>query len=276
MPRAKNPELLAVVERQMVMGLTVPECLSEIEDDGELRCTERTLKRYRADIRQRWDTEEVELRPQRRAEFRAMVRFGFRDSIASRQHIAAAQFAKILAKLDGLEAPARLDINIGISVRAMTPMQREKIASGIRCIALCWCIGRAEVAEIDEINILRASHLAMKQAAAKLKLANAFILIDGLPVPDLPYPSLNVIKGDAKCATIAAASIVAKVCRDERMAEFDTEYPEYGFKTHKGYATKKHLEALRRYGPCSIHRRSFSPVANLLKTIPNASIAKNL
>ena len=125
MPRAKNPELLAVVERQMVMGLTVPECLSEIEDDGELRCTERTLKRYRADIRQRWDTEEVELRPQRRAEFRAMVRFGFRDSIASRQHIAAAQFAKILAKLDGLEAPARLDINIGISVRAMTPMQRE-------------------------------------------------------------------------------------------------------------------------------------------------------
>ena len=170
--------------------------------------------------------------------------------------------------------PVDTEIEFLDDSKKVTPKRRISIFESIKLNPdILFATAEVSVSRIDRINILRASHLAMKQAATKLKLSNAFILIDGLPVPDLPYPSLNIIKGDAKCATIAAASIVAKVYRDERMAEFDTNYPEYGFKTHKGYATKKHLEALERYGPCPIHRRSFAPVANLLKTYPELGLS---
>ncbi len=121
---------------------------------------------------------------------------------------------------------------------------------------------------IDDINILRASHLAMKKAAEKINVAKPFILVDGLPVPDLPYSSLNIIKGDAKSASIAAASIIAKIYRDSLMVDFDKKYPAYGFASHKGYATKKHLENLSRLGPCPIHRMSFSPVSQSINRKP--------
>ena len=114
--------------------------------------------------------------------------------------------------------------------------------------------------EIDEINILKATHLAMAQAVACLPNCD-YALIDGRPVKDFPLPSEGIVKGDGKSLSIAAASIIAKVMRDRLMREMDGKYPEYGFAKHKGYGTKVHLEALRAHGPCPIHRRSFAPVA---------------
>lgn len=124
---------------------------------------------------------------------------------------------------------------------------------------------------IDRVNILQATFLAMRQAAEQLR--PDFIFVDGNPVTGLPTTSRNVIKGDAKCASIAAASIVAKVHRDRLMVCYDATYPGYGFARHKGYGTAQHLEALERLGPCPIHRRSFAPVARCL---PGALIQADL
>ena len=126
-------------------------------------------------------------------------------------------------------------------------------------------VGWASVAEIDSLNILRATHLAMARALAALgDPAPEFALVDGLPVRGLPCPHEAVVKGDAKCFLISAASVAAKVSRDRRMVALDAAYPGYGFATHKGYGTAEHLDALRRLGPCPEHRRSFRPVADLL------------
>ena len=124
-------------------------------------------------------------------------------------------------------------------------------------------VGVVDVEEIDRLNILRATHLAMRKAVLELGKVD-FLLVDGNPVPGLPYPSHSVVKGDAKSASIAAASIIAKVTRDRMMVELDAEYPGYGFAEHKGYGTKAHLENLRRLGPSPVHRRSFGPVKALL------------
>ena len=128
-------------------------------------------------------------------------------------------------------------------------------------------IGIADVAEIDQLNILKAAHLAMFRAVAQLKQVD-HVLVDGLPVRGFPVPSRNLVKGDARSASIAAASIVAKVVRDRMMMQADAEYPQYGFASHKGYGTAEHLEALRKYGPCPLHRKSFRPVAELLPEAP--------
>ena len=120
-------------------------------------------------------------------------------------------------------------------------------------------IAVVEAPEIDRLNILRATWLAMRQGVASLDAD--LIFVDGNPVTGLPGPSVNIVKGDAKCASIAAASIIAKVYRDRLMVAFDAQYPGYGFARHKGYGTTEHLDALRRLGPCPIHRRSFAPVA---------------
>ena len=128
-------------------------------------------------------------------------------------------------------------------------------------------IGIADVEEIDKLNILKAAHLAMFRAVAQLKKVDC-VLVDGLPVKGFEVPSRNLIKGDARCASIAAASIVAKVVRDKMMMDFDAKYPEYGFASHKGYGSAEHLEALRKYGACPIHRRSFRPVAEVLPETP--------
>jgi len=127
-----------------------------------------------------------------------------------------------------------------------------------------WATGIADRAEIDRLNILRATHLAMARAADALAVAPAICLIDGLPVPGFPRPSQAVVKGDSLSLSIAAASIVAKVTRDRIMARLDAEYPEYGFARHQGYGTRAHLDALRLHGPCPEHRRSFGPVAQLV------------
>ncbi len=115
--------------------------------------------------------------------------------------------------------------------------------------------------EIDRLNILRATHAAMRRAVARVCPAADFILVDGRPVPDLPCAARNIIKGDAKCACVAAAGIIAKVTRDRLMCDADREYPEYGFRRHKGYGTKAHIAVLNRLGPSPIHRFSFAPVA---------------
>ena len=120
-----------------------------------------------------------------------------------------------------------------------------------------------EADEVDEVNILRATHLGMARAVAALGVEPGMCLIDGLPVPKFPYPHIGIVKGDSKSLSIATASIFAKVSRDRIMREAAIRYPEYGFERHKGYGTKAHLEALARYGPCPIHRRSFQPVAQL-------------
>lgn len=127
--------------------------------------------------------------------------------------------------------------------------------------------GMADAAEIDRLNILNAAHLAMFRAFGKLEKADC-VLVDGLPVKGFPVPARNLIKGDARSASIAAASIVAKVERDRMMMAADLEYPQYGFASHKGYGTAEHLAALRKYGPCPLHRRSFRPVMELLPDFP--------
>jgi len=128
-----------------------------------------------------------------------------------------------------------------------------------------WGVGFAEVGEIDELNILRATHLAMERAALALSVRPAFCLIDGLDVPGFPLEAKGVVKGDGISLSIAAASIIAKVTRDRRMQELADEFPVYGFAKHKGYGTQIHMKALREYGPCREHRRSFAPVAKLIQ-----------
>ena len=124
-----------------------------------------------------------------------------------------------------------------------------------------WAACAVEPDEIDRINILRATHLAMAGALARLEVAAHHALVDGLPVKGLPCEHTAIVDGDAKCISIAAASIIAKVTRDRLMAELDRAHPGYGFGRHKGYSTPEHYEALRRLGPSPIHRRSFRPIA---------------
>lgn len=128
---------------------------------------------------------------------------------------------------------------------------------------LSWAVAMATAEEIDRLNILRATHLAMRRAVESLNPSPCHCLIDGLPVRDFPLPHDAVVKGDGKSLSIAAASIIAKVTRDRLMREIDREFPQFGFSRHQGYGTKEHLEALRIHGPCRHHRRSFQPVSQL-------------
>ncbi len=124
-----------------------------------------------------------------------------------------------------------------------------------------WGWGLAEAGEIDQINILQATYLAMARALEALSVRPDAALVDGLPVQGLPVPHRAVIKGDSLSMSIAAASIIAKVERDRLMRAYAIQFPCYGFEQHKGYGTKKHLQGLKQYGPCAIHRKSFAPVA---------------
>jgi ribonuclease HII len=128
---------------------------------------------------------------------------------------------------------------------------------------ILWAVATADREEIDRLNILRATHLAMRRAAQMLRNPPDHCLIDGLPVRDFPFPHDGIVKGDGLSLSIAAASIIAKVTRDRIMREIDSEFPQFGFAKHQGYGTKAHLEALRTHGPCRHHRRSFQPVAQL-------------
>ncbi|MFZ9936962.1 MAG: ribonuclease HII [Luteolibacter sp.] len=131
---------------------------------------------------------------------------------------------------------------------------------------VAWAAATADCTEIDRLNILRATHLAMRRAVEALVPPPDHCLIDGLPVPCFPLPHDAVVKGDGTSLSIAAASVIAKVTRDRLMLEIDREFPQFGFSRHQGYGTKEHLEALRIHGPCRHHRRSFQPVSQL--TLP--------
>jgi len=149
--------------------------------------------------------------------------------------------------------------------KKLTEARREALFDEICEKSLAWCIARAEVAEIDQLNILQATMLAMQRAVAGLSVTPRLALIDGNRCPQLQVPSAAVVKGDSKVPAIAAASILAKVSRDREMRELDLLYPGYGIAGHKGYPTPEHLEALQRLGPLAIHRRSFAPVRRLLE-----------
>lgn len=149
--------------------------------------------------------------------------------------------------------------------KKLTARAREVAYERITHGALAWALGMANAVEIDQINILRATHVSMARAIAALALPPDLLLIDGLPVPGLPCATQRaLVGGDGLSVSIAAASIVAKVTRDRMMVEADKLYPEYGFAGHKGYGAKTHIAALLEHGPCPLHRRSFSPVAEAI------------
>jgi len=144
--------------------------------------------------------------------------------------------------------------------KKLTAPRRAELAQIIEEQALAIGVGRAEVAEIDLLNILRASLLAMERAVANLALQPDVVYVDGNTTPSLSVPAVAVVGGDDRVASISAASIVAKVIRDREMDRAAAHFPNYGFERHKGYATAAHLEALARFGPSPLHRRSFAPI----------------
>lgn len=152
--------------------------------------------------------------------------------------------------------------------KQLVETERDRLAAEIRLRALAVGVGTASVEEIDSLNILRASHLAMARALAELPVPPAFALVDGLPVRGLPCPHLALPKGDALSLSIAAASVIAKVTRDALMRRLAEDHAGYGFERHKGYPTPEHLAALAEHGPCPVHRRTFRPVAVLLAGVP--------
>ena len=141
--------------------------------------------------------------------------------------------------------------------KKLSEKKRETLFDEICRVAVAWSYGTASPEEIDEINILNASMLAMRRAVEKLSVQPEFLLVDGNVARDFPLPARSVIRGDGLVPCIAAASIVAKVLRDRHCREMDEKYPGYGFAIHKGYPTKAHYEALNALGPCEIHRKSF-------------------
>ncbi len=152
--------------------------------------------------------------------------------------------------------------------KKLSETRRTELAEQIRQKSLCWAIARASVAEIDELNILQASLLAMHRAVEALAVQPDYVLVDGNRLPRWHYASEPVVKGDDRVAAIAAASILAKVQRDGELVALAHEYPGYGFDSHKGYPTAVHLQALKTLGVTPAHRRSFAPVKNLLATNP--------
>jgi ribonuclease HII len=162
--------------------------------------------------------------------------------------------------------PARPVAGVADS-KILTHCRREALDAEIRERSLAWAIAWASAEEIDRINILQASLLAMQRAVAALAVRPVRVLVDGNRCPDLDCETRAVIGGDGSVLSIGAASILAKVARDRLMCELDLRFPGYGFAGHKGYPTRSHIEALRRLGPCTEHRRSFGPVRNLIRAI---------
>jgi ribonuclease HII len=148
--------------------------------------------------------------------------------------------------------------------KLLSEKQREQLFPEIQERAIAWAIGRAEVEEIDRLNIFHAGLLAMQRAVLALNIQPNHVVVDGTHCPVLPCSSEAIVKGDQKIAAIAAASILAKVIRDREMCVWHQQYPDYGFADHKGYATKDHRAALKKQGPCPLHRRSFSGTEEIL------------
>lgn len=161
--------------------------------------------------------------------------------------------------LDPATAPIGLDDS-----KKLTHARREVLEVEIKARAVAWCVAFATVEEIDELNILQATGLAMRRAVEGLSVTPAFALVDGNYRFKLPCEIRTVVKGDALSASIAAASILAKTARDRLMVELDAQFPGYGFAAHKGYHAPVHVEALKALGPCAIHRMGWSPIRTLL------------
>ena len=151
-----------------------------------------------------------------------------------------------------------------VDSKKLTEKKREILFDIIQDRALSFAIARCSIDEIDEINILQASLLAMKRAVEALPIQPEYVAVDGNKIPDWHYPSEAVVKGDDRVEAISAASILAKVTRDREMVAMDADYPEYGFAKHKGYPTKVHVQAIEKHGICPEHRRSFGPVKKVL------------
>lgn len=149
--------------------------------------------------------------------------------------------------------------------KKLSPKRREILALAIKSQALAWAVASADVAEIDSLNILQATLLAMQRAVQLLSLRPTLVLVDGNRAPKLPMSVQTIVKGDLTIAAISAASILAKTARDASVMQLHEIYPDYGFEQHKGYGTALHLERLRALGPCAAHRRSFAPLRDWVK-----------
>ncbi len=148
--------------------------------------------------------------------------------------------------------------------KQLTPERRQELSDRIKDRALDFCIATASLDEVNRLNVFGATMLAMQRAVAGLKLKPGIVLVDGNRLPALPFPARAIVKGDAKVRVISAASILAKVARDEAMLKYHEQYPQYGFASNKGYLTEFHLATLRQFGPCPIHRKHYEPVRLLL------------
>jgi ribonuclease HII len=160
--------------------------------------------------------------------------------------------------------PAHPIAGLADSKKLSTP-RREALARLIQTDALAWSVASASVEEVDRLNILWASMLAMKRAVETLGVSPSEVLVDGNRCPELPFPAQAIVKGDALVPEISAASILAKVSRDAHMQQLHEQYPDYGFDKHKGYPTRDHLHALRTYGASPVHRCSFGPVREVVQ-----------
>lgn len=163
--------------------------------------------------------------------------------------------------------PGWLDSGLPVELRGLndskqlTEARREAFFAALTQLPeVQFAVSAVDAATIDQINILQATHRAMNEALTQLQPAPEHALVDGSPVKSLRFPQTAIVKGDARSYSIAAASVLAKVTRDRQAAEWDRQWPEYGFAIHKGYGTPQHLEAIRKHGPCPIHRRSFAPL----------------
>ena len=149
--------------------------------------------------------------------------------------------------------------------KQLTPDRRKQLSERIKERALDYCIATASLEEVNQLNVFGATMLAMQRAVAGLKLKPDIVLIDGNRMPRLSIPARTIVKGDAKVRSISAASILAKVARDESMLKYHEQFPNYGFADNKGYLTEFHLATLKHFGPCAIHRKNYAPVRVLLE-----------
>lgn len=169
---------------------------------------------------------------------------------------------------DVVAAAVILGSNHGIEGLAdskkLSEKKRDILFEVIKEKSLCWAVARASVEEIDTLNILHASLLAMKRAVEQLSIQPDHVMVDGNKLPQWTYSAEAIVKGDSKIEEISAASILAKVTRDRELVAMDADYPMYGFAKHKGYPTRQHMQALQLHGPSPVHRKSFGPVKNLI------------
>ena len=204
-----------------------------------------------------------------------MITFSFDSSFCGREYDAVAGIDEAgRGSLAGPVVAAAVILPRGIIIqdlndsKRLSPKKREKLSEIVKERALAYAIEAVDNEVIDKVNVLQATFLAMSRVVLKLQVKPDFCLIDGnRKVPNLSINQETIISGDAKSACVAAASILAKVARDRMMAGYAKQYPIYEFETHKGYGTKKHIEALKKYGPCPLHRLTFAPISDIVSQI---------